>query len=104
MVRHIILWTLKDELSPEEKEIREQGIKAGLESLVGKVPGLLSMNIRLEKLPTSTVDLMLDSTFESFEALKGYSVHPEHVYVANTFVRPYTANRACIDFEIPEEV
>ena len=42
---------------------------------------------------------MLDSCFESKEALKGYSTHPEHVFVANTFVRPFVANRACIDFE-----
>ena len=103
MVRHIILWTLKAELSPEEKEMRMQGIKTGLESLVGKVPGLLSLHVQTEKLPTSTVELMLESTLESFEALKGYSVHPEHVYVANTFVRPYTAVRSCIDFEVPEE-
>ena len=43
---------------------------------------------------------MLDSTFESEEALKGYSKHPEHVAVADTKVRPFTASRACLDFEI----
>ena len=40
MVKHIILWQLKDELSPSEKEIRKQKIKESLESLPGKVPGL----------------------------------------------------------------
>ena len=40
------------------------------------------------------------SVFESKAALKGYSVHPEHVKVANTFVRPYTESRACFDFEV----
>jgi hypothetical protein len=44
---------------------------------------------------------MLDSTFESAEALKGYSVHPEHVAVADRKVRPYTAVRSCFDY--PEE-
>ena len=102
MVKHIILWTLKDQYSDEEKEQIRKGIKENLEGLVGKVPGLLDMNIRIDKLPTSTVDLMLDSTLESFEALKGYSAHPDHVAAANTFVRPYTATRACIDYEIPE--
>ena len=42
---------------------------------------------------------MLDSTFETPEALKGYSVHPAHVTVANTKVRPYTCQRTCLDFE-----
>ena len=50
-------------------------------------------------MPSSTVDLMLDSSFESPEALKGYSVHPEHVAVANGKVRPFTAGRYCLDFE-----
>ncbi len=103
MVRHIILWTLKDEFSAEEKEQIRKGIKENLEGLVGKVPGLISVYVRTEYLPTSTVDVMLDSTLESFEALKAYRVHPAHVAVANTFVRPFTATRACIDYEIPEE-
>ena len=42
---------------------------------------------------------MLDSTFESADALKVYSKHPEHVAVADSKVRPYTASRTCLDFE-----
>ena len=102
MVKHIILWTLKDEFSAEEKEQIKKGIKENLEALVGKVPGLVSMLIRTEYLPSSTVEVMLDSTLENEEALKGYRVHPAHVAAANTFVRPFTATRACIDYEIPE--
>ena len=34
------------------------------------------------------------------EALKGYSVHPEHVAVADSKVRPYTKIRSCLDFEV----
>lgn len=100
MVKHIILWTLKEELSVEEKERIKAGIKEGLEGLKGKIPGLLEIKVQTEKLASSTVDLMLDSSFISEEALKGYSVHPEHVSVANGRVRPYTASRACLDFEI----
>ena len=71
MVKHIILWTLKEEFSAEEKEQIKKGIKENLEGLVGKVPGLLSLHIQTEKLPSSTADLMLDSSLESAEALKG---------------------------------
>ena len=39
MVKHIILWQLKDELSEEEKQTVKAGIKEGLEGLAGKVPG-----------------------------------------------------------------
>lgn len=100
MVKHIILWKLKEELSEEEKVQVMAGIKEGLEGLQGKIPGLTEIKVQTEKLASSNVDLMLDSTFESVEALKGYAVHPEHVAVADGKVRPYTAVRSCIDYEI----
>lgn len=76
-------------------------IKEGLEGLKGKIPGLVDIKVNTNgRLPSSTVDLMLDSTFESEEALKGYSKHPEHVLVADSKVRPFTESRACLDFEI----
>ena len=102
MVKHIILWTLK-EMSDSEKESVKAGIKEGLEGLKGKIPGLVDIKVNTSgRLPSSTADLMLDSTFESEEALKGYSKHPEHVAVADSKVRPFTASRACLDFEIKE--
>lgn len=100
MVKHIILWTLKEGYSDAELKDIKQGIKEGLESLSGKIPGLIDIKVNINKLPSSNADLMLDSTFESEEALKGYSVHPAHVEVANGKVRPYTAVRSCLDFEI----
>lgn len=100
MVKHVILWTLKDEFDAEEKERIKAGIKEGLESLAGKIPGLVDIRVNTNGLPSSTADLMLDSTFESAEALKGYSTHPEHVAAADGKVRPYTATRACLDYEI----
>ena len=101
MVKHIILWTLNPELSEQEKAEIKKGIKEGLEGLVGKVPGLLEVRVNIDgRLSSSNSDVMLDSTLESEEALKGYAVHPEHVLVANTRVRPYTVQRTCLDFEI----
>lgn len=101
MVKHVILWTLNPELSEEEKNRVKKGIKEGLEALVGKVPGLVECKVNIDgRLDTSNADVMLDSTLESAEALKGYAVHPEHVAVANGKVRPYTVQRVCLDFEI----
>lgn len=100
MVKHIILWTLKAELSAEEKETVKKEIKTGLENLKGKIPGLVDIKVNAEnRLDSSNADLMLDSTFESEEALKGYAKHPDHVAVADSKVRPYTALRSCLDFE-----
>ena len=100
MVKHIILWKLKDEFDSVQKEEIKANIKEGLEGLLGKIPGLNDIKVYTNGLETSTADLMLDSTFESKEALKNYSVHPAHVEVANGKVRPYTALRSCLDFEI----
>lgn len=100
MVKHIILWQLKDELSQEEKENVKMGIKEGLEALQGKIPGLLDIKVNINGLASSNADLMLDSSFESEEALKGYAIHPEHVAVADGKVRPYTKSRVCLDYEV----
>ena len=101
MVKHIILWTLNPELSEEEKKQVKADIKAGVEGLVGKVPGLLDVKVHIDgRLVSSNADVMLDSTLESEEALKGYATHPDHVAVANGKVRPYTVQRSCLDFEI----
>ena len=101
MIKHIILWTLNPELPEEEKQAVKAGIKEGLEGLVGKVPGLLDLKVHVDgRLPSSNADVMLDSTLESAEALKAYAVHPDHLAVANEKVRPYTVQRACLDFEL----
>lgn len=99
MVKHIILWTLK-EMSEAEKARVKGEIKLGLEGLRGKIPGLLDIQVVTERLASSNADLMLDSSFESEDALKNYAVHPEHVAVADTKVRPFTALRSCLDFEV----
>ena len=99
MVRHIILWKLRDDLSAEEKLSVKAGIKSGLEGLYGKIPGLLKIAVRTEGLASSNADVMLDSEFSDAEALKGYSAHPAHVAVAEAKVRPFTRIRLCLDFE-----
>ena len=100
MVKHIILWQLKDELSEEEKQTDKAGIKEGLEGLAGKVPGLTEVHVQTQGLESSNADVMLDTTLVDEKALKGYAVHPEHVKVADSKVRPYTKTRVCMDFEI----
>ncbi len=98
MVKHLILWQLKDTLTDAEKNSVKQDIKEGLEGLAGKIPGLTDIHVYTDGLASSNADLMLDSAFTDEEALKGYAVHPEHVAVADNKVRPYTATRTCMDY------
>lgn len=100
MVKHIILWQLKDGLTAEEKEAVKAGMKEGLEGLAGKIPGLLEIKVQIRALASSNAEVMLDTTFTDEEALKAYAIHPEHVAVADGKVRPFTKTRMCLDFEI----
>lgn len=101
MVKHIILWKLRSDMDAAEKQNAAQAIKQGLEGLKGQVPGLLDIRVQIaNRLESSNVDIMLDSTLESEEALKGYAVHPAHVAVANGVVRPNTELRACLDYKL----
>ncbi len=99
MVKHIILWQLKDELTADEKIKVKADIKAGLEGLAGQIPGLIDIKVQTECLGSSNADVMLDSSFEDEASLKGYAVHPAHVAVADGVVRPNTKTRVCMDFE-----
>lgn len=100
MVKHIILWQLKDEFTDNEKLRIKAGIKEGLESLLGRIDGLAEINVETEGLVSSNADVMLYSVFESDDALKAYAVHPAHVEVADTKVRPFTKTRLCLDVEV----
>ena len=100
MVKHVILWTLKDQYSGAQMEEIKAGIKEGLEGLKGQIPGLVDIKVYTNGLSSSNTDLMLDSTFENEEALKHYATHPAHVAVADNKVRPFTASRNCLDFEL----
>jgi len=100
MVKHVILWQLKDELTKEQISEVKAGIKSGLEGLKGEIPDLIDITVVTEGLASSNADVMLNSTFESEEALKGYAIHPKHFAVADCKVRPYTASRVCMDYEV----
>jgi len=85
----------------DEKTTVKAAIKEGLEGLKGKIPGLIDVTVHTTgRLASSNADLMLDCTFESEDALKTYAKHPAHVAVADGKVRPFTAVRSCLDFEI----
>ncbi|MBQ9415956.1 MAG: Dabb family protein [Clostridia bacterium] len=98
MVRHVILWKLKEEYGAERKEEIKRGIREQLEALNGKIPGMVRLTIVTEGLSSSNADVMLDSVFTDGAALSGYAVHPDHVKAADTFVRPFVALRLCMDF------
>ena len=73
-------------------------MKDNLAALVGKVPGLLTVEFVEEPLSSSTHDVALVTTLEKAEDIAVYAEHPAHVAVADTYVRPYVTERACLDY------
>ena len=98
MVKHIIVWKLKESI--KNKADVKNDIKTALEGLVGKIDGLTEMKILTEGFESSSGDLMMDSTFEDNEALKSYQKNPLHQEVANGVVRPNVENRLSFDYEV----
>lgn len=94
MVKHIILWKLHDTISAAEKPAIRANAKAALEGLVGQIDGLLDLRLEIDGLP-----MLLVATLDSVESLQGYQKSPAHNAVADRYVRPYTAQRLCLDYE-----
>ncbi len=97
MVRHIILWKLKESMTDEEKSAARAEAKRRLEALNGQIEGLISLTVITDRLPSSNADMMLDSSFTDAEALAGYQVNPKHLEAAG-YVRSVVESRLCLDF------
>ncbi|MBQ9802925.1 MAG: Dabb family protein [Clostridia bacterium] len=97
MVKHMIIWKMKDEAA--DKAATAQKIKVALEGLVGKIDGLLEMHILTECYACSAGDVMMDSAFADFAALEAYQKHPLHVEIADGMVRPVMCQRLSFDYE-----
>ncbi len=93
MVKHIVLYTLKEGV---DKDAAVRLIGSVLEPLVGKIPGLLHMEIRRA---FNGMDYALYSEFESREALAAYAVHPLH-QEAKTHFFHLLDSRVAADYDV----
>ena len=93
MVKHIVLYTFKEDV--DKKEAVEL-IRSVLEPLVGKIPGLLHLEIRGA---FQGLDYALYSEFESAEALKNYAEHPLHIEAKGHFFHLLNSRYAA-DYEV----
>ena len=93
MVKHIVLYTLKEGVNKAEAVAI---IKEQLEPLVGVIPGLLHMEIRAAY--QGGMDYALYSEFESKDALKNYATHPAHLAAKEHFWS-FLDTRVCADYE-----
>ena len=94
MVKHIVIYTLKEGVDKAEAV---NIIRSVLEPLVGKIPGLLHMEIRAAY--QGGMDYALYSEFESREALANYAEHPAHLEAKIHFWN-FLDKRVCADYEV----
>lgn len=100
MIKHIVIWKLKNKTLPLTECEDALAIKAALEDLQGKIPGLIHIEVGFDYSNKETAgDIVLVSEFDSKEALANYQNHPAHVQVG-TIVRPRTHHRRMIDYSI----
>ena len=98
MTHHIVMWKFNPEVADADKPRLLADMAKHLEGLVGQVPGLVELHFVSAPLASSTHDMALVSVLEKPEDVAVYSHHPAHVKVADTYVRPYTCDRACLDY------
>ena len=99
MITHRALWKLHDHADGRSREENSQLAKSQLEALLGKIPGLLHIEVGMDVLHTdASADLCLYAHLESLAALEAYQVHPEHQAVVPLMKR-ITSSRTVIDYE-----
>lgn len=98
MVKHIVLFKLKDSLSQAEKEVVIQSFKEAIEALPKVIPFIIDIHVGGNCNPDEQWDICLNSTFHSLDDIKTYAAHPAHVAAAS-LLKDAKTDRACVDFE-----
>ena len=99
MVKHIVVWKLKETAHGNTKQQNAVLLKQKLEALNGKIEGLLKLEVGIDFSKTeSSGDIMLYSEFPSREALAAYLTHPLHKAVV-PFVVESVSERRVVDYE-----
>jgi hypothetical protein len=100
MVKHIVIWTLKDEAEGRAKAQLAAEAKKRLESMYGRIPGLLKLEAGINSGPDKgAADLLLYCEFPDFDALKAYQEHPVHREFVE-YIRKSRDTRQVVDYEV----
>ncbi|GFP76002.1 Dabb family protein [Clostridium fungisolvens] len=98
MIKHIVMWKLKDYAEGNDKQFNANEIKIRLESLKDKISEIGKIEVGINNNPANSYDVVLYSEFESYEDLDIYQKHPSHMEVA-AFVGTVKDDRTCVDYE-----
>lgn len=100
MIKHIVMWKLKDEAENNNKMENAEKIKKDLEGLKGEISEIVDLEVGINVVDDpGAYDLILYSVFNTKEDLKKYAVDPRHVKVAN-FIKSVAESRVVVDYEV----
>ena len=99
MIKHIVMWKLREEAHGNDKAANAKLIREKLEALSGKIDGLCKIEVGIDILGGNNFDVVLYSELESMAALDDYQRHPLHQAVL-PFVRDAVVERVAVDYEI----
>ena len=81
MIKHIVMWNVRG-ATPDQKDEAIRLVKSRFEGLVGRIPGLLHLEVGVDQSGVDyACDLVLYTEFASRQALDAYARHPEHMRV-----------------------
>ena len=98
MIKHIVMFKLKEKAEGRDKAAKITLLKAMLEALPARIKEIKFFEVGVNVLQASIAyDLVLVSEFESLEALQSYQKHPEHLMVFD-FVVKTSESRIVVDY------
>lgn len=100
MIRHIVMWKLKEHAGGASRADNARELKERLEGCRGIVPGILHLEAGIAAPgPASTHDVVLLADFENQAVLDAYQKHPAHAAL-KPFVSVVCEARECVDFAV----
>lgn len=97
MVKHIVLFRLKESLSQAEKRDIAVRFKTAIEALPEVIGFIGKIEVGLNINENEKFDIALYSEFKTLDEVKAYSAHPSHVAAAG-ILTGHVDERACVDF------
>ncbi|MBF8302929.1 MAG: stress responsive barrel protein [Candidatus Dadabacteria bacterium] len=100
MIKHIVMWRLKEFANGVNKEENARKLKSHLESLKSKIKEIkrIEVGINIKSSDTAS-DVVLYSEFDSMDDLEAYQRHPEHMKVVD-FVNEIRLERRVVDYKV----
>ncbi len=92
------MFKFRDDVSADVRQAAREAFKKGIEALPATIPFIRSVHVGFNANPAEKWDICLDSSFDSLDDVKAYSVHPAHKAVASELMK-HIGERACVDFE-----